>query len=140
MPSDEQGPTTQEFEEHRDATHRGRRGSDQILEGWTWGRVIKIATAISLVGGIVVGIVSFAAAAIVTRPDLNRVDAKLATVQIRASLRFRRIEMRQDDAEQVHRLLIPMARLQCLQMEKWQSSTLAFAAGLPCDSLLRRLR
>lgn len=127
-------------DEHRDPVHRGRRQSDQILEGWTWGRVTKIAVAVSAVGSIVVAVVSFTAAAIVTRPDLNRVDAKLDTVQIRDSLRFRRIEMRQDEAETVHRLLVPMARLQCLQMEKWQSSTLAFAAGLPCDSLLRRLR
>lgn len=126
--------------DQRDPAHRGRRQSDQILEGWTWGRVIKIATALTLVGGIVVASISTVASILVTRPQLEQVTDSITTFKRSATARLDRVELRQDDAEQVHRLLIPMARLQCLQMERWQSSTLAFAAGLPCDSLLRRLR
>jgi hypothetical protein len=50
------------------------------------------------------------------------------------------MERRQADAEGIHSLLVPMARAQCIQLREWKSSTIAEAAGLPCDSLLRRMR
>jgi hypothetical protein len=127
-------------EEQRDSVHRGRRQSDQILEGWTWNRLIKIATALSLVGAIGAGIVSFVLTTLVTRPELDKVSEKVDTLRTRSDVRFQRIEARQDAAEGVHSLLVPMARAQCIQLRQWKSSTIAEAAGLPCDSLLRRMR
>lgn len=109
--------------------------------------MIKIGTALSIVGGIAMAIVSFTAAFVVTRPQLNAVrdtvaivNDKVDTLQSRTEARFRQIEGRQAQADSVRALLIPMARLQCLQLQRWESSTLGAAAGLPCDSLLRRIR
>lgn len=134
---------TEEYQEHRDRTHRGRRSSDQILEGWTWGRVIRLATALTLLAGIYGGMTTFFAARFASRQEIEQsvqpVVDTLRVFKAATAARLDRVEERQDQAEDVHQLLIPMARLQCLQLQRWQSGTLATAAGLPCDSLLRRL-
>jgi hypothetical protein len=131
----------------RDPVHRGRRQSDQIFEGWTWGRVTKIATALTVVGGLVVGISSAVASILVTRPELKAVRDTVASVNSKVDAnaqmtadRLHGIELRQDEAEAVHSLLPAFLRFQCLTIERDRSTSLAARAALPCDSLLRRVR
>jgi len=126
------------MQEHRTSEPRGRRRSDQILEGWTWGRAIKILTALTLLGGVVTALVSVGAATIATKPQLDAVVEKVDTLRVRTDQRFQRLEARQDATEQVHDLLPAFFRLQCIQLEQIRSASLAEAAGFPCDSLLRR--
>ena len=132
--------TTQEFENQRNPASRGRRRSDQIFEGITWGRVTKVATALTLVGGIVVATISAAASILVTRPQLKEVTDTLSNFKTRTERDVQSIRARQDSVEEAHHLLEPMARLTCLQLQRERSGTLADAAGLPCDQLLRRVR
>lgn len=114
-----------------------RRQSDQILDGWTWGRVTKIGTALTVVGGIVVAVVTVMLTIIVTKPELKAVARKADSVASVTNGRLSRIEDRQDHAEAIHQLLVPMATLECVRLQREKSTTLAVIARLPCDSLLR---
>ena len=127
-------------ENERDPNKRGRRRDDQILQGLTWSKVIKIATALTLVCGIVVATISAAASILVTRPQLKEVTDTLTTFKVRTERDVREIKQRQDAFEEAHQLLEPMARLTCLQLQRDRSGTLADAAGLPCYRLLPRVR
>jgi hypothetical protein len=126
--------------------HRGRRSSDQILEGWTWSRVIRILSGLTLAGGIIMGTVSVVASILVTRPELKAVKDTVSLVNVkvdtnaqRAERRFHGMEVRQDEAEAIHNLLPAFLRFQCLTIERDRSWSLAARAALPCDSLLRRI-
>jgi hypothetical protein len=130
--------------EHRDPNHRGRRESDQILEGWTWSRVTKIASALMLLGGLYAGLTTYFATRFASSKEIeNQVKPVADTlVAFKRSVipRLDRVEQRQDEAEKVQRLLRASFRVQCLQLERDRSMSIANAADLPCDSLLRRQR
>ena len=57
--------------EQRDPAHRGRRKADQIFDGWTYGRVIKVATALTLLAGLYAGVSTFLAARVATRKEVG---------------------------------------------------------------------
>ena len=112
-------------------------GEDWLFPRWTVGRTIKWLTLVSLAIGVFAALSSFFSAKLATRQEVtSRIDSVKSDVGlIRQDVN--EVKRRQDQAETVHQLLIPMARLQCLQMQKWESGTLATAAGLPCDDLLQ---
>lgn len=56
------------------------------------------------------------------------------------SIRLDAVEARQTLAERRGDLIPGFLRLQCLQLRRDKSESLADAAGVPCDSLLRRGR
>jgi hypothetical protein len=117
-------------------------GEDWLFPRWTVGRATKWLTLISLVIGVYAAISAFVATKIATRQEIgvaiDSVKTDVKALRGSTEVRLTRIEARQDSAEAIRSLLIPMARLQCLQMREWKSGTLAEAAGLPCDELLRR--
>lgn len=116
---------------------------DRLFPPWTREGVIKTLTLLSLAGAIYVGLSTWAGARLASRAEIREqvkpVVDTLERLKLEAMSRMDRIENRQDEAETIHSLIVPMARLQCLQMRRWDSGTLADAAGLPCDSLLRRI-
>lgn len=116
---------------------------DRLFPAWKREDVIKFLTILTLAGTIVMGIVTFVSSTFATQKEISETVTPVAdTLRLfkrETGSRMDRIENRQDAAEDIHSLIVPMARLQCLQLQKWQSSTLAAAAGLPCDSLLRRI-
>jgi hypothetical protein len=128
--------------ERRDPRHQHRRADDRLFPDWTIGRVTKWLTLITLAIGVYAGVSTFVAARVATRQEIeNEVRPVVETLMVfkrGTNARLESIEDRQDHAEIVHSLIVPMARLQCLQMRRWESGTLTDAAGLPCDSLLRR--
>lgn len=128
----------------RDQSHRGRRQSDQILDGWTWARVTKVGGALIVLGTIATTLVAFTTALVVTRPQLKALSDTVAVVSGKvdrndstAQMRFARLEMRQDSAAASRSLVRALARFQCIDLERQHSMSLASLAELPCDSLLR---
>lgn len=118
-------------------THPHQRGSDQIFENITIGRVIK---SIILIGSGIAGLAAILGAItffLVTKPDLNKVAGKADSIAQVTDSRLSRIEHRQDQAEAIHQLLVPMATLECIRLQREKSITLAVIARLPCDSLTR---
>lgn len=115
-----------------------RRKTDQIFEGLTWGKVIKIGTALTITGGIVVGVVTFLLAILVTKPELKEVARKNDSTTSIIQSQIADIKSEQQAAQVIHRLLVPMATLECIRLQQEKSTTLAVLAHLPCDSLTRR--
>lgn len=125
--------------DQHEASRRGRRSTD-----WTLRRIIEIGTVIGLLWAGFNFISAATAARWAThnevtdavKPVVDTLNAFKAT----ANARLLRVEIGQQQAEAVHQLLVPLARLSCLDLARQRSSSLAAAAGLPCDSLLRRMR
>jgi hypothetical protein len=123
-------------------THPHRRGTDQIFEGVTWGRIAKISGAIMGLGTIAIAVISTIVFFLATKPELKTVADSLASANKRDEIRdqrieerFRRLEARQDTVSASVRLIPAMARLQCIELERANSRTLGRAARLPCDTL-----
>lgn len=141
MSTDDDASTTHE----RDG-RRGRRKTD-----WSARRIIEFGTVIGLLWGGYTAISSAIGARWAThsevqnavRPIAVKVDSvsrNLDTLRSTNGLRFDAIELRQLEAERRTDLLPGFLRLQCLQLRRDRSESLAEAAGVPCDSLLRRMR
>lgn len=114
-----------------------RRQSDQILDGWTWGRVTKIGGALMTVGAIVVAVVTFLLSILVTRPQLHDAEKRLTDSISVVKKDVTEIKEHQAATDSVHMLLVPMAKLECIRLNRENSGTLADLAGLPCYRLMR---
>lgn len=114
-----------------------------IPASWTVGRVQKWVALVAGIVGLWAALSTYLTARLVTRQEVTtRIDSVKTDVKsLRGSTdtRLMRIELRQDQADEVHQLLVPMARIQCLLLDRDQSPSIAQASGLPCDSLLRRI-
>lgn len=115
---------------------------DRMFPSWRKEDVIKWLTLLSLLGTVFVGVSTWFSARFATRAEIEEqvkpVVDTLNALKIATDSRMRRLEARQDTLYNVRQLIPAMARAQCLQLERWDSKTIAEAAGLPCDSLLRR--
>jgi hypothetical protein len=150
------GPPEYPERRHR---HAGRRESDprnvtagaiieaavedRLFPSWTKKDVAQWLGILIAAGTIYVGLSTWFATRFATRKEIEEqvqpVAHKLDAFAGSTNTRLQRIEERQHNAEAVHELLVPMARLQCLDYQRQRSLSLADAAGLPCDSLLRRV-
>lgn len=117
---------------------------DRLFPTWRKEDVKKWLTIITLLVGLYAGLSTWFAARFATRKNIEEqvepIARKLDAIAGSTNVRLNAIEVQQHEAEAVHELLVPMARLQCLDLARQRSSSLGDAAGLPCDSLLRRLR
>jgi hypothetical protein len=117
---------------------------DRLFPTWRKEDVIKWLTILSMAGGIAVAVITFFSTRFASRREIEDkvapIEKKMDAFAGSTNIRLNAIELRQEDAEAVHRLLVPMARLQCLDYQRQNSLSLADAAGLPCDSLLNRRR
>lgn len=116
-------------------SHPHDRGTDQIFEGITWGKITKVTGAILAVitlAGIAAGVVT---ATLVTKPELREVKDSLSINHRRYEDRFNSLEARQKTVEAFIGLIPSMARVMCIQSERDKSTTITRAAKLPCDTL-----
>ena len=116
--------------------------TDTLFPHWSRKKVIELLTIITLATSIVVGVVTWFSSRFATRQEIvdqvKPVVDTLNSLKATTDTRIRRLEARQDTLYAVRQLIPAMARAQCIQLERWQSKTIAEAAGLPCDSLLSR--
>jgi len=116
-------------------THPHNRASDQIFEGITWtgiGKVVGTILAVVTLAGIIIGAIT---ASLVTKPELKAVKDSISANKDNNNRRFEKIETEQKELKANVNLIPGMARVQCLQLERDKSTTLARAARLPCDTL-----
>ena len=120
---------------------------DRMFPSWKKEDVIKWLTILSLAGGIAVAIITFFSLRYATRremtdqtrPVLDSIKVVKDTVTA-LTHRVVSVERKQVEVENAHQLLPASMRLQCLQLERDQSMSLAARAALPCDSLLKHVR
>jgi len=134
MRSDEHDRTTQEHEQPR------RRRYDRL----TLKRIIELGSAIGLLWAGFSGISAAIGARWATHTEVQAavrpVVDTLADFRRVTDARLGAIEAQQRDDAATRALLPAYFRLQCIQLEQYRSTSLAEAAGFPCDSLLRRRR
>ena len=121
--------------EQRDPMHRGRRKTD-----WTLKRIIEVGTVL----GMLAAGYTYLAARWATKAEVasavQPVADTLAAFKRSTAIRLDAVEIRQSAAERRQDLIPGFLRLQCLQLRRDRSESLAEAAGVPCDSLLQRRR
>lgn len=117
---------------------------DRLFPEWKKEDVIKWLTILSLAGTIAIGVSTWVSARFATRKEIQEqvkpVIDTLNAFRETTAARITRIEARQDTAEATRRLIPGFIRLQCLQLQRDRSESMAAAAGLPCDSLLQHSR
>jgi len=127
------------MDDRREISRERRRKND-----WTLKRIIEVGTVVGLLWGGYTAISAYFAAKWATHTEVS--DAVQPVVDTLRAMRtdivprINRVEQRQDAAESLHQLLVPLARYQCIMAERDRSKSLAEAAGLPCQSLLGRTR
>lgn len=111
---------------------------------WNRKTIIEVATIIVLGISIASAASSYFSTRWATHSEVSdAVKPVVDTLRVMRSdivPRLNRVEQRQDAAESLHQLLVPLARYQCIMAERDRSKSLAEAAGLPCQSLLGRPR
>jgi hypothetical protein len=111
---------------------------------WNRKTIIEVATIIVLGISIASAASSYFSTRWATHSEVtDAVKPVVDTLRVMRSdivPRLNRVEQRQDAAESLHQLLVPLARYQCIMAERDRSKSLAEAAGLPCNSLLGRVR
>lgn len=119
-------------------------GEDWLFPQWRKEDVIKWLTIISLAGTIAIGVSTWLGARFATRKEIQEqvkpVVDTLNAFRTTTNDRVMRLEARQDSSETVRRLIPSFIRLQCLQLQRDHSESMAALAGIPCDSLLQHSR
>jgi len=111
---------------------------------WTIKRMIELGTLVGLLATGWGVVWSYFAAKWATHSEVS--DAVQPVVdtlrEFRRDMipRLNRVEQRQDSAEAIHQLLVPLARYQCITAERDRSASLTELAGLPCNNLLGRAK
>lgn len=113
-----------EGQERRDAARQHRRAGDQMFDGWTWARFIKIGTAMGMVWAAYVGLNAYVATRIASRQELNTITDRVDALE-----RLERSNA--DSAAESRRMLRGIAKLMCKGTDR---ETAAFV-DLPCDQL-----
>lgn len=119
---------------------------DRVFPAWKKEDVIKWLTILTLAGGIFVGTAAWLSARYATRGEIKEqirpVVDSIGTITDTLNsfnARLRKIEDNQPAAAAARDLVGAMARLQCLDYARQNSMSLPDAAGVSCDSLLRRV-
>ena len=124
----------------------GRRKTD-----WSLRRIIEVGTVIGILWAGFTTISAAIGARWATHAEVSRVAEKVDSVNVnvdsvrsQSNRRMDLIERRQDAVDRrnnaIQELLPAIARTTCIRLDIDRSSSIAQAAGLPCDSLLRRIR
>jgi hypothetical protein len=125
--------------DQRDPMHRGRRTTD-----WSRKRLIEIGTLVVLVISIASSVSAYFSTRWATHAEVK--DAVQPMADTLAAFknivipRLVRVEQRQDSAGAIGQLIPAIARYNCLVAERDRSQSLTEAAGLPCNTLLGRMR